>query len=494
MQLSLPSSLRTRLLLAVGVLAVAAVLAVAVTARQSTRQEFRRFRELDRISAPSHLAPLTASVAAVLSHRCCAADVLAEAATRLGPREAIVVVDPSGPRTLATAGPALAGLRDLDVRVDGSTVLLDAVRVTNATAEGLSLHLKGGPTETIQTADGRTAEVRVLAFPQPQEPQDMPAAAFLGSLDQRLLIAATMVGVLALAATWILTRRIAGPIVELSEATRDLTAGNLSRRVTARGADEIAALARSFNRMAAGLEHQETLRRNLVSDVAHELRTPLTALRCRLESIIDGVAEDPQRALSGANEEVRHLSRLVDDLQELALAEAGELALSIGPLPVADLVVSAARAADLETDPRFRVDVPAGLIVRGDAVRVRQVLVNLMTNAHRHTPRDGRITVTATARADEAHVEIHNTGSALTEEQLARVFDRFYRADPARQRETGGTGLGLAIVKHLVEAQNGRVWSRSTGSGQNTAVTFGFSLPCAQAVPAHGKPFDSPAR
>ena len=148
-----------------------------------------------------------------------------------------------------------------------------------------------------------------------------------------------------------LTRRIAGPIVELSDATRDVAAGNLSRRVNARGADEIAALARSFNAMAAGLEHQQALRRNLVSDVAHELRTPLTALRCRLESIIDGVAADPQQALDGANEEVRHLSRLVDDLQELALAEAGELALAMTAVDIADVIASAARATGLDADP-----------------------------------------------------------------------------------------------------------------------------------------------
>ncbi len=477
MRPSLPSSLRARLLLAVGVLAIAAALAVAVTARQSTRQEFLRFRELDRIGPPAHVAALTTTIASVLSGRCCAAAVLEEASARLGPREAVVILDPAKSVAIASTGPALQGLRNLSVSVDGSTILLDADRVRGGIAEGVSLHIKGGPAAVIRTADGRDAELRVLVLPQAKEAQDVPGAAFLGSIDHRLLIATTLVGVVALAATWILTRRIAGPIVELSEATQDLATGNFARRVPARGADEIAALARSFNAMAAALEHQQALRRSLVSDVAHELRTPLTALRCRLESIIDGVATDPRLALSGANEEVQHLARLVDDLQELALAEAGELTLSVGPLDIAAVVASAARAADLDGDRRLRLDGVPALMARGDAVRVRQVLVNLMTNASRHTPRDGTITVSAAARDGEVHVEVRNTGSELTGEQLARVFDRFYRADPARQRATGGSGLGLAIVKHLVEAQRGRVWAKS-----DSGVTFGFTLP-----------FDSPS-
>jgi len=202
------------------------------------------------------------------------------------------------------------------------------------------------------------------------------------------------------------------------------------------------------------------------------LRTPLTALRCRLESILDGVSADPQQAVEGAAEEVRHLSRLVDDLQELALAEAGELALARTSIDVADVIASAARATGLDADPRLQLDIASGLLARGDPVRVRQVLVNLMTNAQRYTPAGGRITVDAQNSDGEVRIEVHNTGSDLTAEQIARVFDRFYRADPARQRTTGGAGLGLAIVKHLVEAHGGRVWARA-----GTGVTFGFSLP-----------------
>jgi signal transduction histidine kinase len=476
----LASSLRARLLIAVSVLALAAAGAVAISARQSTRQEFRKFRDLERSSVAPLADALAESVASALDRRCCSSDALDEAKRRLGPRDVFVVVDPERGQTIASGGPGLREMRDIDIRPQGPALLVEATRTTGATAERFSLHFRGGPVRAIQTADGRRLEVRVIVLPA--QDQDAPAAAFFRSVDHRLVALTAIIGALAVAATWALTRRIAGPIVELSDATRALAAGNLSRRVSAHGSDEISGLARSFNTMAAELERQQTLRRNLVGDVAHELRTPLTALRCRLESILDGVATDPQVALGGAAEEVRHLSRLVDDLQELALAEAGELALAISPIDIADVVASAARATGLDGDRRARLETPRGLNARGDAVRVRQVLVNLMTNAQRYTPDDGEIHLTARAESAEILIEVRNTGSDLSDEQMARVFDRFYRADPARQRTTGGAGLGLAIVKHLIEAQGGRVWA-ARGDG----VTFGFSLRSAPSERSESK-------
>jgi signal transduction histidine kinase len=136
-------------------------------------------------------------------------------------------------------------------------------------------------------------------------------------------------------------------------------------------------------------------------------------------------------------------------------------------------VASAIRATSLEHDQRVRLEIPDDLHMRADVVRTRQVLINLLTNAGRHAPTGGRITIAVRVEQRETVVDVHNTGSALDAEQLQRLFDRFYRADPSRQRDTGGTGLGLAIVKHLVEAQGGRVWASSDGTG----VTVGFALP-----------------
>jgi two-component system sensor histidine kinase BaeS len=246
--------------------------------------------------------------------------------------------------------------------------------------------------------------------------------------------------------------------------------------VPAEGPAEIADLGRAFNGMAAELERQQRLRRDLVNDVAHELRAPLTAMLCRLDAAADGLEADPAAALAGFHGDVFHLASLVEDLQELALAEAGRLRLDCRPTVLAEAVAAALRTAGLDEDTRPRVQIDPALEVVADPLRLRQALVNLLTNAARHTPAEGEIHILAGAAGSEVRIEVADSGCGLTEEQLARVFERFYRADAARQRETGGSGLGLAIVKALVEAQDGRVWARGApGEG----ATFGLALPAA---------------
>jgi signal transduction histidine kinase len=199
----------------------------------------------------------------------------------------------------------------------------------------------------------------------------------------------------------------------------------------------------------------------------------VTLSGCRLETALDGLAADPRQALAQAHDEVRHLTRLVEDLEMVALAEARDLRLTITNVSVADVAASAAGAIVREDQMPVRLDVEPGLTARADPVRLRQVLLNLLTNADRHTPPGGTITIRARhGDAGKVVVEVHNTGSAIAAADLERVFDRFYRADPARQRATGGTGLGLAIVKHLVEAHGGHVTARSDDDG----VVFAFVL------------------
>jgi signal transduction histidine kinase len=334
----------------------------------------------------------------------------------------------------------------------------------------LALMIRGGPRRMIRQANGQPARLVLIALPAAAA---QPAAQFLGSVDRRLIAARGFVAALALAATWWLTRRLTQPLSELREAARDLALGQLSRRVATGGTDEVADLARGFNAMAAELERQRQLRRDLVHDVAHELRAPLTALRCRVEAAIDGVSPDPGRSLRELNEDVQHLSQLVSDLEDLAHAEAREIRLALAEVRLDDVCQSALRAAKLDADPRVRTAFAPDLTAHGDVVRIRQIVVNLLTNANRHTPHDGRITLRTVSRDGMAAIDVHNTGSALSPDELRRVFDRFYRADPSRQRATGGSGLGLAIVKHLAEAQGGRVWAASDEDG----VTFGVALP-----------------
>ncbi len=313
------------------------------------------------------------------------------------------------------------------------------------------------PGTSLRLADGRDALLYIVTFPNPERRRHTEA--FLIAVDRRLQFTTAFVGIFALALTWAIVRSSVRPLEELRAATRDLARGRLGTRVRPRGSREVVELGRDFNAMADDLERQHVLRQRLLHDVAHELRTPLTALQCRLETVIDGLARDPAQAVRDLHEDVRHLGSLVDDLQDVALAEAGELRLSIADHAVSDLVRSALRAAGLDGDARVRLDVPDTLMLRVDARRLRQILVNLLSNASRHTPPDGVIDIAATKAGDETLVSVRNTGSQLTPDECARVFDRFYRTDPARQRTTGGTGLGLSIVKHLAEAHGGRVWA-----------------------------------
>ena len=320
-------------------------------------------------------------------------------------------------------------------------------------------------------ADGREARLHLLTLPSPERAQRVDATLY--SMDLRLMWATGLIGALALAVTWAIASSSVRPLAALRAATRELARGRLGTRVVPRGSREVVELGRDFNTMADDLEQQHQLRQRLVHDVAHELRTPLTALQCRLETVIDGLARDPAQAVRELHEDVRHLGSLVDDLQDVALAEAGELRLSMTDQVASVLVHSALRAAGLDGDTRVRLDVPEPLTVRADGRRLRQVLVNLLSNASRHTPADGVIMIAARSSGSETRMSVANTGSHLTVEECARVFDRFHRTDPARQRSTGGTGLGLSIVKHLVEAHGGRVWAESSADG----VAFHIALP-----------------
>jgi signal transduction histidine kinase len=464
------------MMVAVGLLAVAAVVAVALAARQRTRSEFRRFQQLEKTSVSVQPGVDSERISALLVGRCCDSDALRAAATALAPQQGLVVTN-AFDQVIAKAGKPLQNVSALRFSRNDEVIVIEVTRRdpgAGVTDVSLRFRLRGNP---VSMANGKTGYLYV--FPFPEDDAERPEAVFLGSLDRSLLLATILIATIALLATWTLTRRIVGPIEELRGVARDLARGNLGRRVDTRGSDEVAELSRSFNSMAAELENQQVLRRNLVHDVVHELRTPLTALRCRVDSVTDGVSTDPRKEIADANEEIDHLERLVEDLYELALAEARELKFNISEAPLGPILESAARAAGLEADSRLRMNLNNAPIVRGDVVRLRQVVLNILSNAARYTPPEGTITVNAFRREGEIVVEVNNTGSKLTPDELTHVFDRFYRADPSRQRATGGTGLGLTIVKNLVEAQGGRVWARSDDS----AVTFAFALP-SQTGPA----------
>jgi signal transduction histidine kinase len=231
--------------------------------------------------------------------------------------------------------------------------------------------------------------------------------------------------------------------------------------------------------MAADLEHNEQLRRNMVADIAHELRTPLSNLNGYLEAIRDKVVKPDPATIRSLSEEGATLSRLVDDLQELSLADAGELKLVYQPVDIKALIeetVAAARAKAEAKGINLSAAPPRGLAPTNiDAYRIKQVLNNLLENAIAHTGREGRVTVTARSQADDIIISVADTGEGISAQDLPNIFERFYRVDKSRARSTGGSGLGLTIARRLVEAHGGRIWAESE-PGRGATISFTIPL------------------
>jgi len=286
--------------------------------------------------------------------------------------------------------------------------------------------------------------------------------------------------------TFLMSRRILAPIKALTLTARRLGQGDFSQRVQFEGKGEVAELAQAFDSMASDLERDEQLRRNMVADVAHELRTPLSNLRGYLEAVRDGVIKPDADAIRSLDEEASLLSRLVDDLQELSLAEAGELKMDCQTEDIAKLIkrtVTAVQAQAAAKGLSVSIELPDKLpAVNIDSNRIGQVLRNLLENAIAHTTEGDAITVTARQRDNWVEVSVTNTGEGISAEDLPNIFERFYRVDKSRARATGGSGLGLTIAKRLVEAHGGKIEAQSErGKGSR----FAFTIPVlVQSEPA----------
>lgn len=307
-----------------------------------------------------------------------------------------------------------------------------------------------------------------------------PGDNFLNSVNRSLLLASIVAGCVVLILTLLLSNTLLKPIQALTVAASRMEQGDLGQRVHIKTRDEIGELAHAFNTMAESLQESEQLRRNLVSDVAHELRTPLTNIRGYLEALQDGVVEPNPTVIASLYEEAELLSRLVKDLQDLTLAEAGQLHIQRVPIVLEDIIVNAVNGLALQASgnhPTLSIDVPSDLpLVEADPQRVGQILRNLLTNAIKHTVVEGSVKVCARRHENEVEVIVEDTGVGIAREHLPNLFKRFYRADPSRARATGGTGLGLAIVEQLVHAHGGRVVVESeVGKG----TRFTFTLPVA---------------
>jgi two-component system sensor histidine kinase BaeS len=284
---------------------------------------------------------------------------------------------------------------------------------------------------------------------------------FSGEVNRGLLWIALGIAALGIVLSGWLAARLVQPVERLTTAARRLAAGDLSQRVTVDRRDELGQLAEAFNGMAAGVERNEQLRRSLLNDVAHELRTPLTHVRAELEALQDGLRQPTRDVIDRLHADARHLERLVDDLRDLAQAEAGRLRLAIEAVPLARaLRDAAASVTPLALAKQVRIETTVGedAAVKADPARLRQVIVNLLDNAVRYAPPGTTVGLTATtAPAGRVQISVTDEGPGVPEGQLPRLFDRFFRGDESRDRRTGGVGLGLAIVRQLVALQGGTV-------------------------------------
>ena len=314
--------------------------------------------------------------------------------------------------------------------------------------------------------------------------------AFFSNIRTTLFLSGLATALLAALGAIVFSRRLTSPLDHLAAATARISGGDYSARVDISAPDELRRLATTFNDMAAALEcdvnelhRQERLRRDLVANISHELATPLTAIQGYTEALADGVIHDPagrEESTRMIAREAARLRRLVDQLRQVALFEAGAQRLDVAPLQLAPVVADTLEvlAPALERKHITVINhVPGELpTVNADSDRLIEILLNLFDNALRHTPDGGQIRVGASQDGRFVRVCISDTGAGITAEDRDRIFDRFYRLDTSRSTETGGSGLGLSIVRALVEAHGGRI---QAGAAPDGGAEFNFTLPLA---------------
>jgi signal transduction histidine kinase len=347
---------------------------------------------------------------------------------------------------------------------------------TLAAGLGLAFALRRLPTVRLQLAG-----LALLAVGLPL------AAVILGGLvmfhmhdDVKILAVAAASASTALAAALLVAAGIARRIHALEAASKELSSGELGARAPTHAPRELAHLAKAFNAMAANIEALFDARRQLVAWASHDLRTPVASIQAMLEAAEDGLASIDEY-LPALRQQTRALAILIDDLFELARIDAGALTLELQEAELSQLVShcvdgleAEARARKIHLESRLEDALPE---VRCAPLQVQRVLLNLVTNALRHTPSDGSVLVCARRREAELEVTVEDSGDGLSGEAQQRMFERFWRGDASRARTSGGAGLGLAIARGFVEAQGGRIWAENRPEG---GARVAFTLPIAE--------------
>ena len=312
-------------------------------------------------------------------------------------------------------------------------------------------------------------------------------ANFRAAVSEALVLATLAAFVAAVVVSLFVSQRVVAPIREMMAASQRIAEGKYHERVRVRGnlardeLDELGQLAVSFNQMADKLEKTETMRRELIGDVAHELRTPLATIKGSMEGLIDRVIPPEASTFREIQREADRLGRLVSDLQELSQAEAGAFELNLKPVRVGDLLQGAVERLQRQYEDK---GVSLGTKIHSaddrvlaDEDRIGQVLINLLGNALQYTDSGGQVWIASERAGEIIQVRIRDTGIGIPAEHLPLIFTRFYRVDKSRSRVGGGSGVGLTIAKYLVEAHGGMINAESLGAGKGS--TFTFTLPLA---------------
>lgn len=403
----------------------------------------------------------------------------------------------------------IASFNNVDVAVyDEAGTLLFTAEGSRARGGGRGMMGQGAMRDADHGSTATTGDVEMTSYPLEVDGEavgraDIYAArtgelavdeSYRSALNRNLWIAALVAGALALLVSVLVTRRIIGPLEELTDAAEEVAAGNLEVRVAPRSDDEVGALAAAFNQMAGALARDEQWRRDMTADLAHELRTPLGTIQARVEALEDGVLPATPENLRVIGEEVERLGRLLGDLRSLNEMEAEDFELELEPVDLGDVVADALTRAEpacaMAGVALERELSPAPVLADRD--RLLQVLGNLLENARKFTPVDGRVVVTVAAggapsaaaadggarrrRGDGrwVRVAVADSGPGIAASDLPFVFDRFYRSGDARS--TAGVGLGLAIAKGLVEAHGGVI---EAGAASEGGALFTVWLPAA---------------
>jgi signal transduction histidine kinase len=455
-------SLRLRLLIAITLVAAIALVAVGLFSTQNTQVEFQRLQRPASVAVPPDA--LSRIQRWYDDHHS-----WSRVEPALQQQDAQLFLFTMGRRFVAASNSAV---RDASLSPGNPPTLRARVMQAGPLSQEEQLVLHDPPSAVIRDRAG-VAVGMIYAAPLP----DLHAQNPVAMLTKRLWLAILCALLAAVFAAWLLARQILAPITALSDATTAMQAGDLSRRIPVEGPKEIAQLAQRFNALSEHLARSEALRKRMISDIAHELRSPLTNIRGIVEAIEDGHLPPDASSLRSLGEETTSLAHLVNDLQDLSLADAGQLKVQMNDVAIDECVrgvvesfssVARMENVDIQVRSQGAVRVPA------DAARLRQVVGNLLTNAIRVAPAQSRIRISIDGGENDVRVSVRDEGPGVPEGELDAIFERFYRTDESRSRARGGAGLGLAIVKQLVRAHGGS--ARAVNNAERGA-TFSFTLP-----------------